>query len=157
MLLALFLLALLFLLVRVGALKMTVQTGACRHRLSVGTGQLGVHILRLGEIESFYLSVAAPKLVWADPSLICTSMLLGPKSKQASKQQTGLQRCDDASCTQAPCLHLTAFTQTPPPPPPASLIHPSTHPSKARVAWYTGFAPIYPSIPPSEYFKTWQG
>ena len=45
-----------------------------------GTGQPSVSILWLGEVESlvcnFYLSVAAHKIVWADPSLRCTSMLL---------------------------------------------------------------------------------
>ena len=54
---------------------------AWRSRVSAGTGQPGVSILRLGEVESwicsFYLSVAACKIVWADPSLRCTSLLLG--------------------------------------------------------------------------------
>ena len=47
--------------------------GACRHRVSAGTGWPGVSILWLGETESlicnFYLSVAAHTIVWADPSL----------------------------------------------------------------------------------------
>ena len=55
--------------------------GAWRYRVSAGTGQPGVSILWLGEMESlvcnFYLSVAALKIVWADPSLRYTSMLLG--------------------------------------------------------------------------------
>ena len=55
--------------------------GTWRHRVSTGTGQPGVSILWLGEIESlicnFYLSVAACKIVWADPFLRYTSLLLG--------------------------------------------------------------------------------
>ena len=55
--------------------------GAWRYRVSAGTGRPGVSILWLGEVESlicnFYLSVAARKLVRADPSLRYTSMLLG--------------------------------------------------------------------------------
>ena len=50
-------------------------------RVSAGTGWPGVSILWLGEMESlvcnFCLSVAAHKLVWADPSLRYTCMLLG--------------------------------------------------------------------------------
>ena len=55
--------------------------GAWRYRVSAGTGRPGVSLLWLGEMESwicnFYLSVAARKIVWADPSLRYTSMLLG--------------------------------------------------------------------------------
>ena len=55
--------------------------GAWRYRVSAGTGRPGVSILWLGEVErlicNFCLSVAARKIVWADPSLRCTSMLLG--------------------------------------------------------------------------------
>ena len=55
--------------------------GAWCYRVSAGTSQPGVSILWLGEMESlvcsFYLSVAAHKTVWADPSLRYTSMLLG--------------------------------------------------------------------------------
>ena len=51
------------------------------YRVSAGTGQPGVSILWLGEVESlicsFYLSVAARKIVRADPSLRYTNMLLG--------------------------------------------------------------------------------
>ena len=51
------------------------------NRVGAGTGRPGVSILRLGEVESsicsFYLSVAACKIVFADPSLRYTSMLLG--------------------------------------------------------------------------------
>ena len=46
-----------------------------------GTGQPSISILWLGEVESviysFYLSVAACAIVWADPSLRYTSLLLG--------------------------------------------------------------------------------
>ena len=55
--------------------------GAWHYRFSAGTGRPGVSILWLGEVESlicnFSLSVAAPKIVWADPSLRYTVMLLG--------------------------------------------------------------------------------
>ena len=55
--------------------------GAWRYRVSAGTGRPGVSSLWLGEVEglmgTFYLSVAARTLVWADPSLRYTSMLLG--------------------------------------------------------------------------------
>ena len=55
--------------------------GVPRYRVSTGTGWSGVSILRLGEMESFicnfYLSVAARQIVWADPSLRYTRMLLG--------------------------------------------------------------------------------
>ena len=65
--------------------------GAWRYRVSTGTGWPGVSILWLGEMESlicnFYLSVAARKIVWADPSLRYTSMLLG---RYATNQQTNI-------------------------------------------------------------------
>ena len=55
--------------------------GAWHYRVSTGTGRPGVSILRLGEVErwicNFYLSVAARKIVRADPSLRYTSLLLG--------------------------------------------------------------------------------
>ena len=57
------------------------RPGACCYRACAGTGRAGVSILWLGEVESlicsFYLSVAARKIVWADPSLRYTSLLLG--------------------------------------------------------------------------------
>ena len=56
--------------------------GAWRYRVSAGTGWPGVSILWPGEVESlirsFYPSVAAHKLVSADPSPRYTCMLLGP-------------------------------------------------------------------------------
>ena len=62
--------------------------GAWRYRVSAGTGRPGVSILWPGEMESlicnFCLSVAARKIVWADPSLRYTRMLLG---RQASNKE----------------------------------------------------------------------
>ena len=56
-------------------------SGTWRYRVSTGTGRPGVSILWLGEVErlicNFHLSVAARKIVWADPSLRYTSLLLG--------------------------------------------------------------------------------
>ena len=55
--------------------------GAWRYRDSAGTGWSGVSIMWVGKLESwicnFCLSAAARKIVWADPSLRYTSMLLG--------------------------------------------------------------------------------
>ena len=55
--------------------------GAWRYRVNGGTGRSSVSILWLGEVQclicNFYLSEAARKIVWADPSLRYTSMLLG--------------------------------------------------------------------------------
>ena len=55
--------------------------GAWRYRVNTGTGWPVVSILWLGEVESvicnFYLSVAARTIVWADPSLRYTRLLLG--------------------------------------------------------------------------------
>ena len=55
--------------------------GAWCYRVSAGTGRPCLSILLLGEVESlvcnFYLSVEARKIVWADPSLRYTGMLLG--------------------------------------------------------------------------------
>ena len=54
---------------------------ACHYRVSAGMGRPGVSIQWLGEVESlifnFYVSVAARKIVCADPSLRYTGMLLG--------------------------------------------------------------------------------
>ena len=66
-----------------------VMPGTWRYRVSAGTGQPSVSILWLGEMESlvcnFYLSVAARKIVWADPPLRYTGMLLGRQA--INKQQ----------------------------------------------------------------------
>ena len=59
---------------------MATLPGAWHYRVSAGTGWPGVSILWLGEMESligsFYLSVAACKIVWAGLYLRYTSMLL---------------------------------------------------------------------------------
>ena len=59
----------------------TTLPGACRYRVSAGTGWSGVSILWLGEIESlvcsFYLSVAVLIIFLVDPSTRYTNMLLG--------------------------------------------------------------------------------
>ena len=55
--------------------------GALRYRVITGTGGPGVSILWLCEVErlicNFYLSLAARKIVWADPYLRYTRLLLG--------------------------------------------------------------------------------
>ena len=67
--------------------------GAWRYRVSTGTGQPSVSMLWLGEVESvifsFYLSLAAHKTLWADPSLRYTSMLLGRYATNKSLLVTG--------------------------------------------------------------------
>ena len=67
---------------------MATLPGAWHYRVSAGTGRPGVSILWLNEVESlvysFCLSVAASKIVWADPSLRYTCMLLG---RWATNQQ----------------------------------------------------------------------
>ena len=66
--------------------------GAWRYRVSAGTDRSGVNILWLGEVESlicnFYLSVAAHKIVWADPSLRYTRMLLEHKATNKHSTHT---------------------------------------------------------------------
>ena len=61
--------------------SVATMPGAWHYRVSAGSGRPGVSILWLGEAESlicnFYLSVAARKVIWADPSLRYISMLLG--------------------------------------------------------------------------------
>ena len=70
--------------------------GAWRYRVSTGTGRPSVSILWLGEVErlicNFYLSVAARKIVCADPSQRYTSLLLGRRatSKQTIAQSQSL-------------------------------------------------------------------
>ena len=58
-----------------------ILQGIWCYRVSAGTGWLGVSMLLLGELESlicnFCLSVAARRIVWADPCLRYTVMLLG--------------------------------------------------------------------------------
>ena len=73
---------------------MATLRGAWRYRVSAGTGRPGVSILWLGEAESlicnFYLSVAARKIVWADPSLRY-SHVAGTLSNQQTNKQTSQQ------------------------------------------------------------------
>ena len=84
---------------KIGTPVATLPSAWC-YRVSTGTGRPGVSILWLGEVKSwicnFFLSVAARKIVWADPSLRYTSMLLGC---WATNQQTNC-------CSQI--RHLTA-------------------------------------------------
>ena len=60
--------------------------GAWHYRVSTQTGWSGVSILWMGEVESLicncYPSMAACKLVWADPSMRYTSMLLRQTNRQ---------------------------------------------------------------------------
>ena len=69
---------------------MATLPGAWHYGVRAGTGRPGVSILCLSEVESlicnFYLSVAARKIVRADPSLRHTPMLLGREA--ANKQKT---------------------------------------------------------------------
>ena len=71
------------------------------YRVSAGTGQTGVSILWQGEVESwicsFYFSVAASKIVWADPSLRYTRLLLG---RWATNQPTNLQLLPQCGSTE---------------------------------------------------------
>ena len=67
--------------------------GAWRYRVSAGTGWAGVSMLWLGEMESWicnvYLSVAARKIVWADPpwdTLACCWDVKQPAKKTSSQQ-----------------------------------------------------------------------
>ena len=77
--------------------------GAWRYRVSAGTGLPGVSILCLGEVEgwicNFYLSVAARKIVLADPSLRYTRMLLG---RLATNKQTNCHT--DTQVSNQTCL-----------------------------------------------------
>ena len=85
--------------------------GAWRYRVSAGTGQPGVSILWLGKMESlvcnFYLSMAAHKIVWADPSLRYTCMLLGHQA--ANKQLL----CSSTELAATGCS-FRAFVKWPP-------------------------------------------
>ena len=69
----------------------TPVPGAWSCRVSSGTGWPSVSILWPGEIESwtcyFYFSVAAHPIVWADPSLIDTNMLIGCQSSQQTRTE----------------------------------------------------------------------
>ena len=75
--------------------------GAWCYRVSAGTGRRGVSILWLGEMESwicnFYLSVAARKIVSADPSLRY-SHVAGTLSNQQTNKQT-VKKLYRGNCT----------------------------------------------------------
>ena len=78
---------------------MAILLDAWHHKVCIWTGQPGVSILRLDVTRSllckFYLSVAARTLVWADPSLRYTGVLLGRKAtNQPTDQQTFLRTVD---------------------------------------------------------------
>ena len=79
--------------------------GAWRYRVSTGTGRPGVSILWLGKVESlicnFYLSVAARKIVWADPSLRYTSLLL---ERQATTNEQTAEYLDSVYPNKATTL-----------------------------------------------------
>ena len=89
---------------------MATLPGSWHYRVSAGTGRPGVSILWLGEGESwicnFYLSVAARKIVWADPALRYTRICWDVK--QPIYKQTDCYWCptDFNKCTWTPCLKL---------------------------------------------------
>ena len=72
--------------------------GAWLCRVSAETGWPGVSMLWLGEMKSlicnFCLSVAARKIVWADPSRRYTSMLLIWRPSCGVRQKTSTGRLD---------------------------------------------------------------
>ena len=81
--------------------------GTWRYRVNTETSWPGVSILWLGEIESlinnFHLWVAAGTLVWADPTLRYTGLLLGHSA--TINQPFSLQKSSDTkACT---CLYLS--------------------------------------------------
>ena len=77
--------------------------GTWRYRFSAGTGWPSVSILWLGETESlvcnFHLSVAARQIVWADPSLRYTCMLLGRQAANKQQQQLLFRQMTKACVT----------------------------------------------------------
>ena len=96
---------------------MATLPGARRYRVSAGTDRPGVSILWLGEVESwicnFYLSVAARKIVWADPSLRYTSMLLGRLA--TNKQTVSLSLSLSYSLSLSLCFSVCLSVCLPPP------------------------------------------
>ena len=84
--------------------------GAWRYRVSTGTGRPGVSILWLGEMESlvcsFYLSVAARKIVCADPSLRYTRMFAGTLSNQQIAHDCALTTWDSSLRSEEIVKHL---------------------------------------------------
>ena len=92
--------------------------GAWRYRVSTGTGRPGVSILWLDEVErlicNFCFSVAACKIVWADPSLRYTSLLLGSTNKQTISQQSPPYMLLSISHLSPPYMLLSISQQSPP-------------------------------------------
>ena len=112
---------------------MATLPGAWQYRVSTGTGRPGVSILWLGEVESwicnFDLSVAARKIVWADPSLRYAKLSLGRKATnkqlphcllETHHRQTGqpywqsyiTTRLSESKClteTDSSCPHTALF------------------------------------------------
>ena len=83
----------------------TALPGAWRYSVSAGAGWPGVSILLLDEIESwicnFYLSVAARKIVWADPSLRYTRVLRGRSATNKTNKSLGRAGSDACTCYHA--------------------------------------------------------
>ena len=75
--------------------------GACRFRVSAGTGWPSVSILWLGEVDrlicNFCLSVAACQIIWADPSPRYTSMLLPTNVSVLRKFLKPLSTCEPST------------------------------------------------------------
>ena len=93
---------------------MITLLGDCSYRIIAGTDWPGVSILRLGEslICNFNLSVAARTLVWADPSLRYTNMLLG---RLATNQQTNVPPSyKDNWSERSACSSRECFATLPP-------------------------------------------
>ena len=86
---------------------MVTLPGTWCYRVSAEAGWPSVSIMWLGEMESwicnFYLSVAACKIVWADPSLRLHSHVTGT----LSSQQTNKAHCGVVKCF--PCVDLEVF------------------------------------------------
>ena len=80
----------------------TALPGAWRYSVSAGAGWPGVSILLLDKIESwicnFYLSVAARKIVWADPSLRYTRVLRGRSATNKTNKSLGRAGSDACIC-----------------------------------------------------------
>ena len=96
---------------------MATLPGTWRYRVSTGTGRPGVSILWLGEVErlicNVYLSVAARKIVWADPSLRYTSLLLGRWATNQQTIQSGRPHFNTHSlCRAFPRSHHTSDLKT---------------------------------------------
>ena len=91
--------------------------GAWRYKASTGTGLPGVSMLWLGEMESlisnFYLSVTARTVVWADPSLRYTSMLMGRLATNQPTNRGFLSSCRSFSINPFSILVITCTRKSP--------------------------------------------